>query len=67
MGGNGLARAVDNDTVSSYLSLFDRLFITEKLSGWEPPMRAKARVRVKPKRCFADPSLAAVLVGAMPT
>lgn len=67
MGGNGLARTVDNDIVSSYLSLFDRLFITEKLSGWEPPMRAKSRVRVKPKRYFADPSLAAVLVGATPT
>ena len=65
MGGNGLARTVDNDTVSSYLFLFDRLFITEKLSGWEPPMRAKARVRVKPKRYFADPSLVAVLVGAL--
>lgn len=67
MGSNGLARTVDKDTVSSYLSLLDRLFITEKLSGWEPPMRAKARVRVKPKRYFADPSLAAALVGATPT
>lgn len=66
MGSNGLARTVDKDTVSSYLSLLDRLFITEKLSGWEAPMRAKARVRVKPKRYFADPSLAAALVGATP-
>lgn len=29
-------------------------------------MRAKARVRVKPKRHFADPSLAAALIGAAP-
>ena len=64
--GSSIARTVDDDTVSSYLSLFDRLFITEKLSGWEPPMRAKARVRVKPKRYFADPSLAAALVDATP-
>lgn len=64
--GSSIARTVDDDTVSSYLSLFDRLFITEKLNGWEPPMRAKARVRVKPKRYFADPSLAAALVDATP-
>ena len=62
--GSGIARTVDDDTVSSYLSLLDRLFITEKLDGWVPPMRAKARVRVKPKRYFADPSLAAALVDA---
>ena len=64
--GSSIARTVDDDTVSSYLSLFDQLFITEKLDGWVPPMRAKARVRVKPKRYFADPSLAAALVDATP-
>lgn len=53
-----------HDTVTAYLDLFDRLGITEPLGGWEPPMRAKARVRVKPKRYFCDPSLAAALLGA---
>ena len=52
------------DTVASYLWLFDRLKLTEELRGWEPPMRAKARVRVKPKRYFCDPSLACALLGA---
>lgn len=64
--GGGRDASFDDDTVSSYLALFDRLFLTEKLSGWEPPMRAKARVRVKPKRYFCDPSLAAALVDAAP-
>ena len=54
------------DTVTSYLDLFDRLKLTEGLQGWEPPMRAKARVRVKPKRYFCDPSLAAALLNATP-
>ena len=54
------------DTVTSYLNLFDRLKLTEGLQGWEPPMRAKARVRVKPKRYFCDPSLAAALLNATP-
>lgn len=55
---------VTEETVVAYLSLFDRLKLTEGLTGWEPPMRSKARVRVKPKRYFCDPSLAAALLGA---
>lgn len=53
-------------TIKSYLDLFERLKLTENLYGWEPPMRSKARVRVKPKRYFCDPSLAAALLGATP-
>ncbi len=54
------------DTIAAYLDLFDRLKLTEELRGWEPPMRSKARVRVKPKRYFCDPSLACALLGAAP-
>lgn len=56
----------DVDTIAAYLELFSRLKLTEDLCGWEPPMRSKARVRVKPKRYFCDPSLAAALLGATP-
>lgn len=59
--------APDVDTVAAYLDLFSRLMLTEDLGGWEPPMRSKARARVKPKRYFCDPSLAAALLGATPT
>lgn len=58
--------AASEGTITSYLELFDRLYLTEELSGWEPPMRAKSRVRVKPKRYFVDPSLTAALLGAAP-
>lgn len=58
--------APDVATVASYLELFERLKLTEELRGWEPPMRAKNRVRVKPKRYFCDPSLAATLLSANP-
>lgn len=57
-------KPVTEDTVVAYLDLFDRLKLTEQLGGWEPPVRSKARVRVKPKRYFCDPSLAAALLGA---
>lgn len=58
--------SVSEDTVKTYLELFSRLHLTEDLTGWEPPMRAKARVRVKPKRYFVDPSLTTALLGATP-
>jgi len=57
---------VSTATLDSYLNLFDRLYLTERLAGWEPPLRAKARVRVKPKRYFVDPSLASALLDATP-
>lgn len=60
------SRAVSEETLVSYLEMFDRFYLTEELPGWEPPLRSKARVRVKPKRYFVDPSLAASLVGATP-
>lgn len=58
--------SVSEDTVKAYLELFSRLHLMEDLMGWEPPMRAKARVRVKPKRYFVDPSLTTALLGATP-
>lgn len=57
---------IADDTISSYLDLFLRLHLIEELHGWEPSMRSKARVRVRPKRYFCDPSLAAALLGATP-
>lgn len=60
-------KGADEDTISSYLELFDRLRLTEPLRGWEPPMRSKTRVRLKPKRYFADPSLPSALLGASPS
>jgi predicted AAA+ superfamily ATPase len=59
-------KGVEEATIVAYLELLDRLFLTEELPGWEPPMRAKARVRVKPKRYFTDPSLGAALMTATP-
>ena len=60
-------RGADDDTIASYLDLFSRIHLIEQLRGWEPPMRSKSRVRVKPKRSFVDPSLAAALLHATPS
>ena len=54
--------APDEDTVSSYLDEFSRNYFIEELPGWDAPVRAKSRLRTKPKRYFADPSVAASLL-----
>lgn len=54
------------NSLDEYLELFRRLFLVDEVGGWAPPLRAKNRVRVKPKRYFADPSLAAALLRATP-
>ena len=64
--GMGGVPGTSDDTIAAYLDLFERLKLLQNLRGWEPPMRSKARVRVKPKRYFCDPSLAAALIGATP-
>lgn len=50
-------------TVRSYLDEFARNYFVDELPGWDAPVRAKSRLRTKPKRYFADPSLAANLLG----
>jgi predicted AAA+ superfamily ATPase len=50
-------------SVERLLDVAHARFIIEDLHGWDAPVRAKSRVRTKPKRCFADPSLAAALLG----
>ena len=47
------------------LTLSD-LYVLESVTGWDAPVRSKSRVRTKPKYYFADPSLAAALLGVSP-
>lgn len=55
-----------SSTVSFYLSLLKGLYLIEDVGGWDAPVRAKSRVRTKPKRYFADPSIPAVMLGMNP-
>ena len=52
------------ETVRSYLDEFARNYFVDEVPGWDAPVRAKSRLRTKPKRYFADPSLAVGLLGA---
>ena len=54
------------DTASEYLDALERLMIVEDLPAWTPHLRSRTRLRTKPTRHFADPSLAAAALRATP-
>lgn len=60
---SGEGRVSTDHTVSSYLAEFDRNYFLETLPGWDAPVRARSRLRTKPKRYLADPSLVIGLLG----
>lgn len=51
---------------SEYIAALESLYVVESVAGWDAPVRAKSRLRTKPKRYFADPSLAASLLQVTP-
>lgn len=54
------------DTASEYLEALERLMIVEDLPAWTPRLRSRTRLRTKPTRHFADPSLAVAALRATP-
>jgi len=57
---------IDPDTVSAYLDIFKRLFITDNQLPFATRIRSSARTRQAEKRHFSDPSLACALLKASP-
>ncbi|MCY4273416.1 MAG: DUF4143 domain-containing protein [bacterium] len=56
----------DRDTVRRYLDRLTEAFVIEPLPAWSAHLRSRATLRSKPKRYFADPSLAAAALRASP-
>ena len=52
------------NTVSDYLNCFQRLFLINNTQPFSTFLRSPVRIKQSPKRHFADPSLAAALLGA---
>ena len=50
-------------TLSRYLSVLKQMFVIEEIPGWTPASRSKARLQTKPKRYFADQSIACAALG----
>lgn len=57
---------IDPATISSYLDVFARLFLTDNQPPFSSRIRSSVRVKQAEKRHFADPSLACALLKATP-
>lgn len=57
---------IDDDTISDYLDIFQRLFLIDNQPPFATKIRSSVRVKQAEKRHFADPSLACTLLKATP-
>ena len=57
---------IDVETVSAYLDVFQRLFLTDNQKPFEAKLRSSIRIKQTEKRHLSDPSLAAALLNATP-
>lgn len=64
---NGFAVEVKSEkTLSEYLDFLKGIFLIQEIPGWVPASRSPKRLRTKPKRYFADPSLPIAALGLSP-
>ena len=59
-GSNG---RLDDETVTEYLSVLERLMVTDNLSAWNTHIRSSDMLRKSPKRHYTDPSMAVGILG----
>lgn len=57
---------IDADTVTTYLDVFDRLFLLDNQPPFSTNIRSSVRVKQAEKRHFCDPALACALLKATP-
>lgn len=57
---------LDKNTISDYLSTFERLFLIEDQPAFSPSIRSSRRLLKSPKRHFSDVSLAVAALSATP-
>lgn len=60
------ATPLADETVDDYMDVLERTFILEKVGPWSPNVRSPLRINKKPKYHYADPSLAAAVLGVTP-
>lgn len=57
---------IDADTMTTYLDVFDRLFLLDNQPPFSTNIRSSVRVKQAEKRHFCDPALACALLKATP-
>jgi len=58
--------SISIDTLCSYISAFEKLFIIQDIDAWSPAIRSATAIRSGKKRCFCDPSIAVAALGLTP-
>lgn len=57
---------IDSNTITAYLDIFKRLFLTDNQPPFAANIRSSVRIKQSEKRHFSDPSLACALLKATP-
>ena len=53
-------------SIAEHVSILSRLFLIDEIPGWVPESRETIRMRTKSRLYFADPSIAACILGLAP-
>ena len=59
-------KALDTDTIASYITALRKLFVVEESEAWNPNLRSKTAIRTSNTRYFTDPSIASATLGLGP-
>ena len=57
---------ISDDTVASYVSALQKIFVVEDMPAWNPNLRSKTAIRSSDTRYYIDPSIAAAALGIGP-
>ena len=57
---------MSDDTVASYVSALQKIFVVEDMPAWDPNLRSKTAIRSSDTRYYIDPSIAAAALGIGP-
>ncbi len=63
---NNDTKALDEDTITSYLDALRKIFVVEDMPAWNPNLRSKTAIRTTDTRYFVDPSIATAALGLGP-
>ena len=63
---DGAVSEGERRSIAAHLDILKRMYLIDEVPGWVPSSRSPRRMRVKPKRYFADPSLPVALLGLSP-
>ena len=58
---------VTDNTLSSYVSVLEKLFVIKDIDAWTPQIRSKTSIRSSKKHIFVDPSIGIAALGLNPS